>query len=83
MGARRVLSRHDGRSVLNVDLTTASWDPAEREQYLAEQSAVRTRAGTATGKNGAVTVAYGAYAARAGLEAMKQCGNAMDAALTV
>jgi gamma-glutamyltranspeptidase/glutathione hydrolase len=65
-----------------VDLTSASWEPGERERYLAEQCQVRTTAGAASGKGGAVTVAYSAYAARAGLEALKQGGSAIDAALT-
>jgi len=68
--------------VTTVDLTSASWEPGERERYLAEQCQVRTTAGAASGKNGAVTVAYSAYAARSGLEALKQGGNAIDAALT-
>ncbi len=66
----------------DVDLSSASWGPGEYEQHMRAQQSVRTRAGTATGQNGAVTVAYGAYAARAGLEALKQGGNAIDAALT-
>ena len=66
----------------NVDLSSASWEPGEHDKYLAAQSQVRTRAGTAVGRNGAVTVAYGAYAARAGLEALKQGGDAVDAAMT-
>lgn len=65
-----------------VDLTSASWKEGEREAYLAAQSIDRTSAGSAQGSAGAVTVAYGAYAARAGLEALKQGGNAIDAALT-
>jgi gamma-glutamyltranspeptidase / glutathione hydrolase len=65
-----------------VDLTSDSWGAGERERYLAEQTQVRTTAGAASGKNGAVTVAYSAYAARAGLEALKQGGTAIDAALT-
>src|SRR5882757_3477058 len=65
-----------------VDLTSASWGPGEFERYTAAQTRSRSKAGTATGRNGAVTVAYGAYAARAGLEALKQGGNAIDAALT-
>lgn len=63
-------------------VSSATWEPGERERFLAEQVARRETAGTATGHQGAVTVAYGAYAARSGLEAMKQGGNAMDAALT-
>ena len=66
----------------SVDLTSASWEPGERDRFLAEQCQERTTAGAASGKNGAVTVAYSAYAARAGLEAIKQGGNAIDAALT-
>lgn len=69
-------------SAVSVDLTSKSWGPGERERYLAEQTQVRTTAGAASGTGGAVTVAYSAYAARAGLEAIKQGGNALDAALT-
>jgi gamma-glutamyltranspeptidase / glutathione hydrolase len=71
-----------GDRTSGLDLTSASWAPGERESFLAQQVATRTVAGTASGTNGAVTVAYGAYAARAGLEALKQGGNAIDAALT-
>jgi gamma-glutamyltranspeptidase/glutathione hydrolase len=46
------------------------------------QEVNRTEAGVATGRNGAVTVAYNGVAARAGLEALIQGGNALDAALT-
>jgi len=42
----------------------------------------RAEAGVATGRNGAVTVAYNGIAARAGLEALKQGGGANDAAMT-
>ncbi|MEL5953554.1 gamma-glutamyltransferase [Streptomyces sp. CLV115] len=49
---------------------------------MAQQCATRTTAGAADGSNGAVTVSYGAYAARAGLEALKQGGGAIDAAMT-
>jgi gamma-glutamyltranspeptidase/glutathione hydrolase len=65
-----------------VDLTSASWAPGERDRYMTAQGVDRTTAGAAQGQNGAVTVAYGAYAARAGLEALKQGGNAIDAAMT-
>ncbi|MGW5937838.1 gamma-glutamyltransferase [Streptomyces celluloflavus] len=64
------------------DLTSASWGPGERDRFVASQQASRTCAASASGRNGAVTVAHGSYAARAGLEAMKQGGNAVDAALT-
>lgn len=69
-------------TIKDVDLSSAAWGPGERGEYMAAQAAVRSRAGTAAGRNGAVTVAYGAYAARAGLEALKQGGNALDAGLT-
>lgn len=65
-----------------VSLKSSSWEAGERERYLAEQTQVRSSAGTASGEHGAVTVAYSAYAARAGLEALKQGGSAVDAALT-
>jgi gamma-glutamyltranspeptidase/glutathione hydrolase len=65
-----------------INLTSASWDAGEREKYMRAQGIDRTTAGAASGMNGAVTVAYGAYAARAGLEALKQGGNAIDAAMT-
>ena len=42
----------------------------------------RIRAQVATGKSGAVTVVLNGFAARAGLEALKQGGSAADAALT-
>lgn len=65
-----------------IDLSSARWAPGEREKYIAAQSVDRTSAGAAKGSQGAVTVAYSAYAARAGLEALKQGGNAIDAAMT-
>lgn len=65
-----------------IDLTSANWPDGEYEQFFNAQNAVRSRAGAATGEQGAVTVAYGAPAARAGLEALKQGGSAADAAMT-
>lgn len=64
-----------------ADLSPDRWR-ADYERYLAAQDVARTQAGYATGNNGAVTVAYNGLAARAGLEALKQGGNAIDAALT-
>lgn len=65
---------------------TANLDPStwrdDYRRYMDAQAVDRAQAGVATGKNGAVTVAYNGLAARAGLEAMKQGGNAMDALLT-
>lgn len=65
-----------------VDLTSSSWEPGEYEGYMTAQGVDRTTAGAAAGQNGAVTVACNAYAARAGLEALRQGGTAIDAALT-
>lgn len=64
-----------------ADLSPARWRE-DYDRYLAAQLVERTAAGVATGTRGAVTVAYNALAARAGLEALKQGGNAMDALLT-
>lgn len=56
---------------------------AEQARYLGPlQAMIRDKAGSAEGTRGAVTVAYNAYAARAGLDMLQQGGNAMDAALT-
>lgn len=71
-----------GRSRVRVDLSPAHWPAGEYERYLDAQAVDRTTAGTAKGSHGAVTVAYEGLAARAGLEALKRGGNAIDAALT-
>ena len=63
------------------DLSPATW-MGDYEQFMAAQLVNRTEAGVATGMNGAVTVAYNGLAARAGLEALKQGGGAIDAAMT-
>jgi gamma-glutamyltranspeptidase/glutathione hydrolase len=68
-------------SVTAADLRPTRWQ-ADYERFLAAQNSSRTEAGYASGVNGAVTVAYNGLAARAGLEALKQGGNAIDAALT-
>ena len=65
----------------DADLRPAQWRQ-DYDRYLEAQSEYRRDAGVATGENGAVSVAYNALAARAGLEALKQGGNAMDALLT-
>ena len=63
------------------DLSPKRWAD-DYETYMAAQLVDRTEAGVATGMNGAVAVAYNGLAARAGLEALAQGGNAIDAALT-
>jgi gamma-glutamyltranspeptidase/glutathione hydrolase len=65
-----------------VNLSPANWPAGEFEYFMAAQDVDRTSAGTARGFNGAVTVAYSGLAARAGLEALQQGGNAIDAAMT-
>lgn len=65
-----------------TDISPASWPKGEYERFIAAQDVDRTTASVATGQKGAVTVAYNGVAARAGLEALKQGGNAMDAAMT-
>jgi gamma-glutamyltranspeptidase/glutathione hydrolase len=65
-----------------ADLSPASWPSGEYEKFITAQGVDRTTAGVATGQNGAVTVAYNGIAARAGLEALKRGGNAIDAAMT-
>src|SRR5262245_22256908 len=65
-----------------TDISPATWPKGEYERFLAAQSVDHTRAGVATGTNGAVTVAYNGIAARAGLEALKRGGSAIDAAMT-
>src|SRR5262245_40668454 len=65
-----------------VNLSPTAWPKGEYERLMKAQEVDRMEAGVATGRNGAVTVAYNGIAARAGLEALKQGGNALDAALT-
>lgn len=81
-GSRISRSRREARpSAAAMDLSPTTWK-ADYERFLAAQAVDRSSAGMAEGDHGAVTVAYNGLAARAGLEAMKQGGNAMDAALT-
>ena len=65
-----------------VTLSPKAWPKGEYERFMAAQDVKRTEAGVATGMNGAVTVANNGVAARAGLEALAQGGNAIDAAMT-
>ena len=71
-----------------VDLSPSKWPAAEREKYEQLLGNVPTATGVAieqpmaVGPNGAVTGTYGAPAMRAGLEALKQGGTSVDAALT-
>ncbi|WP_077034861.1 gamma-glutamyltransferase [Pelomonas sp. KK5] len=58
------------------------WPLADYEAQLKLQHRIRSEAGYAKGTQGAVTVAYGSAAARAGLEVLKSGGNALDAAMS-
>ena len=64
-----------------VELSPERWSE-DYDRFMQAQLVDRTEAGVATGSNGAVTVAYNGLAARAGLEALRQGGNAIDAAMT-
>ncbi len=71
-----------GRAPL-TERRPAPWPAPEAARYLDTLAAhVNTRAPVATGRRGAVAVAYGPFAARAGLDMLERGGNAMDAALT-
>lgn len=71
-----------------VDLSPARWPAAERADVERRLQNVPTDTGIpieqpmAVGKLGAVTGTYSAPAMRAGLEALKQGGTSVDAALT-
>jgi gamma-glutamyltranspeptidase/glutathione hydrolase len=65
-----------------IDLSPAGWPKREYDRFLKIQGTDHEQAGVAVGRNGAVTVAANGLAARAGLEALKQGGNAIDAAMT-
>ncbi len=65
-----------------TDLSPATWPKGEYDRFMAAQAVDRTTAGFALGRRGAVTVAGNGLAARAGLEALKHGGNAIDAAMT-
>jgi gamma-glutamyltranspeptidase/glutathione hydrolase len=65
-----------------TNIAPSSWPKGEYERFIAAQNVDRTKAGVATGRNGAVAVAYNGIAARAGLEALAKGGNAIDAAMT-
>lgn len=73
--------RSAGGEPSEPDLSPATWQE-DYDRFMAAQLVDRSEAGVATGREGAVTVAYNGLAARAGLEALMQGGNAIDAAMT-
>ena len=62
-------------------LSPTSWQE-DYDRFMEQQRVDRTEAGVARGRQGAVTVAGNGLAARAGLEALKRGGSAIDALLT-
>ena len=81
VAAAAILSLPACTAAPEPDLSPDRWADDYRT-YMAAQLVDRTEAGVARGMNGAVAVAYNGLAARAGLEALKQGGGAIDAALT-
>jgi gamma-glutamyltranspeptidase/glutathione hydrolase len=67
---------------MTTNFDPSLWPDGEYARLMEAQHLVRTQAGYAEGTQGAVTVAYGGVAARAGLEALKRGGSALDAAMT-
>ena len=65
-----------------VSLSPDNWGEGELEKYLVLDSREYPDNPVATGQMGAVTNTFHAAASRAGLEALKQGGSSVDAALT-
>ncbi len=65
-----------------VDLSPAGWPPGEWEEYLAMEEIQHPGNPLARGSRGAVTGSYHPHAHRAGLEALRQGGSSVDAAMT-
>ena len=65
-----------------VDLSPAGWPPGEWEEYLAMEEVRFPGNPLARGGRGAVTGSYHPLAHRAGLEALRQGGSSVDAAMT-
>jgi len=65
-----------------VNLTPDQWGENELSKYLEMDSREYPNNPSAAGMHGAVTTTFHSAAARAGLEALKQGGSSVDAALT-
>ena len=65
-----------------VDLSPAGWPAGEWEAYLALEDVAFPGNPLAQGSQGAITGSYHALAQRAGLEALRQGGSSVDAAMT-
>lgn len=65
-----------------VDLEASAWPQGDLERYTELQRAFGEDKTPATGRGGMVVGTTGALAVRAGVEALRQGGTAMDAAIT-
>lgn len=66
----------------STTLSPANWNQGELSHYLELDARAYPNNPVAIGNNGAVTTTFHAAASRAGLEALKQGGTSVDAALT-
>ena len=71
-----------GSEAQAVDLSPAGWPAGEWEAYLALEDVAFPGNPVAEGRQGAVTGSYHPLAQRAGLEALRQGGSSVDAAMT-
>ena len=69
-------------AAFEMDLSPATWDPAEVTKYNGLNDGINRENMLAEGKNGVIAGALSPPAQRAGLEALRRGGTAMDAALT-
>jgi gamma-glutamyltranspeptidase/glutathione hydrolase len=65
-----------------VDLSPASWTPGDLDRYFALTAQLGKPKGLVEANSAMVTGTTGAFAVRAGREALRQGGSAVDAALT-
>ena len=65
-----------------VDLSPSAWVPGDWEEYLGLEDTAFPGNPAGEGRRGAVTGSYHALAQRAGLEALRQGGSSVDAAMT-
>ncbi len=75
------VARTQASSTFEIDLSPAQWDPAEIEKYNQLEQQFGRENVLFEGKNAIITGTTTPSAQRAGLEALRRGGNAMDAAL--
>jgi gamma-glutamyltranspeptidase/glutathione hydrolase len=66
---------------MTIDLRPSAWPEGEYERWWAIQCDAETPRPQAEGSHGVVATAYNGFANRIGLEALKQGGSSVDAAL--